>query len=76
MEKNKYVILPGELSEPQDLVCAQGLPRCLGRRPGQQLSGGALSAQHWGRGCTDEYRSRTRGCPGQGCADPASCGTA
>lgn len=49
MEKNKYMILPGEPSEPQDLVCAQGLPRCLGRRPEQQLSGG-LSVHSTGGG--------------------------
>lgn len=74
--ENKYVILAGRLSGPRGPVCAQGLPRCLGQRPGQKLSRGCSVHSTGGRSILVSTRCRTWGCPGKGCADSAPCDTA
>lgn len=69
--ENKYVILLGWLS-----LCS-GTTLVLGMETWAVAEGaGVLSAQHWGRGVLVSTRSRTWGCPGQGCADSASHGAA
>lgn len=63
--ENKYMILAGRLSGPRGPVCAQGLPRCLGQRPGQKLSWGCSVHSTGGEEYTGKYQVQDPGVPWQ-----------